>query len=74
LAGAAAPSDRTGALDIVTAVLGYLPAGVVLVFGFLALTVCVRQRDPRVPFIAILALIVLVIVATFGMIAGFAER
>ena len=45
-----------------------------MVFGFLALTVCVRQRDPRVPFIAILALIVLVIVATFGMIAGFAER
>ncbi len=53
---------------------GYLPAGVVLVLGFLALTACVRQRDPRVPFIAILALIVLVIVATFGMIAGFAER
>jgi len=27
-----------------------------------------------VPFIAILALVVLVIVATFGMIAGFGER
>ena len=68
------PPSRTGAVGIVTAVHGYLPAGVVLVLGFLALTACVRQRDPRVPFIAILALIVLVIVATFGMIAGFAER
>ena len=53
---------------------GYLPAGAVLFFGLLAISACVRQRDPRVPFIAILALVVLVIVATFGMIAGFGER
>ena len=55
-------------------VLGYVPAGVVLAFGFLAITACVRQRNPRVPFIAVLALVVLVIVATFGMVAGFADR
>jgi len=55
-------------------VLGYVPAGVVLAFGLLAITVCVRQRNPRVPFIAILALIVLVIVAAFGMLAGFGPR
>ena len=54
--------------------LSYVPAGVVLAMGLLAITVCVRERDPRVPFIAILALIVLVLVATFGMIAGFAPR
>ena len=54
--------------------LGYVPAGVVLAFGLLAITVCVRQRNPRVPFIAILALIVLVIVAAFGMLAGFGPR
>jgi heme A synthase len=55
-------------------VVGYLPAATVLLFGLVAITACVRQRDPRVPFIAILALVVLVIVATFGMIAGFGER
>jgi hypothetical protein len=55
-------------------VVGYLPAAAVLLFGLVAITACVRQRDPRVPFIAILALVVLVIVATFGMIAGFGER
>ena len=54
--------------------LGYVPAGVVLAFGFLAVTVCVRQRNPRVPFIAVLALITLVLVSTFGMILGFGPR
>lgn len=54
--------------------LGYLPAAVVLAFGVVAITVCVRMRNPRVPFIAVLALVVLVIVATFGMVAGFADR
>ena len=52
----------------------YVPAGVVFAMGLLAIGVCVRQRDPRVPFIAILALIVLVLVATFGMIVGYAPR
>ncbi len=49
----------------------YLPPVVVLAMGLLAITVCVRQRNPRVPFIAILALIVLVLVAAFGMYVGF---
>ena len=57
-----------------TAMVGYVPAGVVLAFGLVSVTACVRQREPRVPFIATLALIVLVMVATFGMIAGFAGR
>lgn len=54
--------------------LGYAPAAVVLAFGFAAITACVRQRNPRVPFIAVLALVVLVLVATLGMIAGFGDR
>lgn len=54
--------------------LGYLLALVVLALGALAIGACVRQRDPRVPFIAILALVVLVIVSTFGMIVGFGPR
>jgi hypothetical protein len=55
-------------------VVGYLPAAAVLSIGCLAIGACVRQRNPRVPFIAIIALVVLVLVATFGMVAGFAER
>jgi hypothetical protein len=55
-------------------VVGYLPAAVVFVVGATAIGACIRQRDPRVPFIAILALVILVAVATFGMIAGFGER
>ena len=54
--------------------IGYVPAGVVFAFGVVSVTACMRQRDPRVPFIATLALIVLVLVATFGMVAGFAGR
>lgn len=53
---------------------GYVPPGVVLVLGLLAITVCVRQQNPRVPFIAVLALIVLVLVAALGMFVGFAPR
>ena len=54
--------------------IAYIPAGVVLTFGLVAVGTCVRQRDPRVPFIATLGLIVLVMVATFGMVAGFGPR
>jgi len=42
--------------------------------GLLTITVCVRQQNPRVPFIAILALIVFVLVAVIGMLIGFAPR
>lgn len=49
----------------------YVPALIVLVLGFTAVTVSVRQRDPRVPFIAVLALIVLTAAATFGMLVAF---
>ncbi|MGI8749616.1 MAG: hypothetical protein ACR2J6_03570 [Thermoleophilaceae bacterium] len=54
--------------------LSYALAGVVLAMGLLAITVCVRQQNPRVPFIAILALIVFVLVAAMGMFASFAPR
>ena len=54
--------------------LGYLPAVAVLVLGGAALTVCARQRDPRVPFIAMLALIVFVLVSAGGMLVGFGPR
>jgi hypothetical protein len=53
---------------------GYLPAAAVFLVGAIAIGACVRQRNPRVPFIAVIALVVLVLVATFGMIAGFGER
>ncbi len=49
----------------------YVPAAVVLALGFLATTLSVRQRDPRVPFIAILALIVLTVAATLSMLVAF---
>jgi len=49
----------------------YVPAAVVLVLGFTAVTISVRQRNPRVPFIAILALIVLTAAATLGMLVAF---
>ena len=63
-----------GVGGIVPDMTGYVPALVVLLFGLLAIGVCVRQRNPRVPFIATLALIVLVMVSTFGMVAGFGPR
>ena len=42
--------------------------------GLVAITVCVRQQNPRVPFIAVLALIVFVLVAAMGMFVSFAPR
>ena len=53
---------------------GYVAAGIVLTFGLLAIAVCVRQQNPRVPLIAVLALIVLVLVAAMGLFVGFAPR
>jgi len=49
----------------------YVPAGAALLFGLVAVTACVVQRDPPVPFIAILGLIVLTAVACFGLFIGF---
>ena len=51
-----------------------LTAAAVLVLGCAALTVCARQRNPRVPFIAMLALIVFVLVSAGGMLVGFGPR
>jgi len=49
----------------------YVPAGLALLFGLVAVTACVVQRDPPVPFIAILGLIVLTAVACLGLFIGF---
>ena len=51
--------------------MSYVPAGAVVLFGLVAVTACVVQRDPPVPFIAILGLIVLIAVASFGLFIGF---
>ena len=64
------PTTLTAAADF----LGYMPAGGILVLGFVAVTVCVRQRDPRVPFIAVMALILFVLVSAGGMLVGFGPR
>lgn len=42
-----------------------------MLLGLAAVAACVVQRDPRVPFIAILALIVLIAVACLGLFVGF---
>jgi hypothetical protein len=48
-----------------------IPAAVVLVFGTTAIALCLRQRNPRVPFIAVLGLVVLTAVATCGIYVAF---
>ncbi len=51
--------------------MSYVPAAVVLLLGLVAVAVCVVQRNPRVPFIAILGLIVLTAAATMGLFVAF---
>ena len=51
--------------------MSYVPAGAVLLLGALAVGTCVVQRNPRVPFIAILGLIVLIAAASMGLFVGF---
>jgi hypothetical protein len=48
-----------------------LPAAAVVVFGFAAVTLCLRQRNPRVPFIAVVGLIILVAVSAGAMLMAF---
>jgi len=55
-------------------VVSYVLAGAVLLLGFIAVLVCVLQRNPRVPFIAILGLIVLVAAASMGLFVGFSPE
>ncbi len=43
----------------------------VIVFGVAAVGLCLRQRDPRVPFIAIVGLIILTAVSAGGMLMAF---
>ncbi|MDQ3721020.1 MAG: hypothetical protein M3350_09620 [Actinomycetota bacterium] len=54
--------------------MSYVPAGVALLLGLVAVAACVVQRDPRVPFIAILGLIVLTAVACLGLFVGFSPK
>jgi hypothetical protein len=51
--------------------MGMVPAAAVLVLGLAAVTISLRQRNPRVPFIAVLGLIVLTAVATGAMLVAF---
>ena len=49
----------------------YAFATVVVLLGLAAITVCLRQRDPRVPFMAVLGLVILVTVATTAILVAF---
>ena len=46
------------------------PAAVVA-FGFAAVALCLRQRNPRVPFIAVVGLIILTAVSAGAMLMAF---
>ena len=48
-----------------------LPASAVVVFGITAVGLCLRQRDPRVPFIAVIGLIILTAVSAAAMLVAF---
>lgn len=43
----------------------------VVAFGLAAVTLCLRQRDPRVPFIAVVGLIILTAVSAGAMLVAF---
>ncbi len=43
----------------------------VIAFGIAAVALCLRQRDPRVPFIAVVGLILLTAVSAGGMVMAF---
>ena len=51
--------------------MSYVPAGAALLLGLAAVAACVVQRNPPVPFIAILGLIALTAVACLGLFVGF---
>lgn len=48
-----------------------VPAAAVLAFGVAAVTLCLRQRDPRVPFIAVIGLIILIAISAGAMLVAF---
>ena len=48
-----------------------VPAVAVVAFGFAAVTLCLRQQNPRVPFIAIVGLIILTAVSAGAMLVAF---
>ena len=43
----------------------------VIAFGLAAVTLCLRQRNPRVPFIAVVGLIILTGVSAGAMVVAF---
>jgi hypothetical protein len=47
------------------------PAIAVLVLGVAAIAISLRQRNPRVPFIAVVGLIILTAVGTGAMLVAF---
>ena len=48
-----------------------VPAAAVVAFGLAAVTLCLRQRNPRVPFIAVIGLIILIAVSAGAMLVAF---
>jgi CHASE2 domain-containing sensor protein len=51
-----------------------VPAAAVVAFGVAAITLCLRQRDPRVPFIAVIGLIILIAISAGAMLVAFNPR
>lgn len=47
------------------------PAAAVLVLGIAAIAISLRQRNPRVPFIAVLGLVILTATGTGAMLVAF---
>ncbi len=43
----------------------------VVAFGLAAVTLCLRQQNPRVPFIAVVGLIILTAVSAGAMLVAF---
>ncbi len=51
--------------------MSFIPAGAVVFFGLAAVGLCVRQRNPRVPFIAVIGLLILTVVSAGAMVVAF---
>ena len=51
--------------------MAFVPAGAVFLFGIAAVGLCLRQRNPRVPFIAVVGLIILTAVSAGAMLVAF---
>ena len=53
--------------------MGIAAPAAVIAFGLAAVALCLRQRDPRVPFIAIIGLILLIAVSAGATSVAFGD-